>query len=265
METDPTNTTPMSSDAGENVLVISRTVFNYAVTAVVFLIVGIVIGALAFSHQPAAAIDAELLRGIVREAVADLQLTAGDPADNRFELVDNDPYLGAEDAPVVIVEFSAYACPFCGRHFTQTLAPLIENYGEYVRYVYRDFPIINPNVSFPSSLAAQCANEQGQFWAFHEVLFNNQNRLAEGLSFFRETAEDLELDIDEFIVCFEEQRYADEVQNDMLDAQLLNLTGTPSFFINGQFISGAQPYEIFERLIRRELDKLGIDYRQEAG
>lgn len=200
-----------------------------------------------------ASIDQEALERIVADAIA--KANTGNP--NRFELVDNDPYLGEEDAPIVIVEFSAYACPYCGRHFTQTLQPLLENYGQHVRYVYRDFPTINPDVSFPASMAAECANEQGKFWEFHDVLFSNQSSL--GRDLYLSTAETLGLDVPSFTACIDEQRYLDEVNADYFDGSLQDITGTPTFIINGQTISGAQPYAIFERIVLRELEKAGID------
>lgn len=192
----------------------------------------------------------------VQRIVTDALAQANRQDSKRFELVDNDPFLGDVDAAVVIVEFSAYACPFCKRHYDQTFVPLLENYGQYIRYVYRDFPTINPDVSFPAALAANCAEEQGKFWEYHELLFANQSRL--GRDYFFLAAEQLELDMAEFTVCFEEQRYLDEVNADYFDGSLNSISGTPSFFINGTSISGAQPYEIFERIVLRELDKAGI-------
>jgi protein-disulfide isomerase len=173
------------------------------------------------------------------------------------QLVNDDPYLGEADAPIVIVEFSAYACPYCGRHFQQTVAPLLENYGQYVRYVYRDFPSINPNVSFPAAMAANCAEEQGKFWEYHDVLFNNQQSLGE--AYFVQVAEELGLDMDQFNACVADQKYYDEVNTDFYDGLALGISGTPSFYINGKFYSGAQPYQFFERVIQRELNALGIE------
>lgn len=214
------------------------------------------LASLPISSAPVASsssLDEATVQRIVTEAIAQ----SGRDNTDRFEFVDDDPYLGAEDAPVVIVEFSAYACPYCGRHFIQTLQPLLDNYGQYIRYVYRDFPTINPDVSFPAALAAACANEQGKFWEYHDQLFNNQSQL--GTDFFFSVANELELDIASFTTCFEEQRYLDEVNADYFDGSLMNITGTPSFLINGQSISGAQPYNIFERVVLRELEKAGID------
>jgi protein-disulfide isomerase len=233
-------------------------ILNYLIVAAVFLMVGVALGLL-FAPSSAEALTRADIEEVVAEALAGASFA---PAivedDSRFELVDDDPYLGPEDAPVVIVEFSAFACPFCGRHFEGTLVPLMENYGDHVRYVYRDYPVINPAVSVPAAEAAQCAFEQGLFWEFHNELYRNQERLAEA-GYLNEAAVTVGLDVDAFSECVESGRMADEVQNDWLDGQIQQITGTPAFFINGQFVSGAQPYEVFERLILRELEKLGID------
>ena len=89
---------------------------------------------------------------------------------NVFALVDDDPYIGNEDAPIVIVEFSDFFCSFCKRHFDQTLTPILENYGDYIRYVYRDFAQLTAE-SQPAAAAAECADEQGVFWDFHNDFF----------------------------------------------------------------------------------------------
>lgn len=270
-----------------------RSSLNYVIIAIVFLAVG---GVMGYSLRPATAtasseaVNASDLRAIVRDelslALASLptpapasaidsastgdgsSLTAEDVraivqsaiqsagSVDRFALVDDDPYLGTEDAPIVIVEFSAYACPYCARHFQQTFVPLLENYGQYIRYVYRDYPVINPDVSIPAALAAQCASDQGKFWDYHNGLFENQSRL--GDEFFRSLASDLALDMDAFNACFDSQTYRQEIDFDYLDGSSNNISGTPAFYINGQFISGAQPYALFERIVLRELEKLGI-------
>ena len=100
-----------------------------------------------------------------------------DQGPDRFDLVDDDPYMGEADAPVVIVEFSDFFCgPIASATFDLTFAPLLENYGQYIRYVYRDFARLTAE-STPSAAAAQCAFEQGKFWEFHTDFFSNQQAL----------------------------------------------------------------------------------------
>ena len=238
----------------------SRIELNYLLIAALCFVIGILIGKAMFEApaNQAVTVDETQLRAII-ESVLDERDSGAAAADesDRFALVDDDPYLGAQDAPIVIVEFSDFFCAYCKRHFDQTFAPLLENYGEYIRYVYRDFARLTPE-STPAAAAAQCAFAQGKFWEFHGAFFENQSDL--GYDFYLKTAEDNELDIAEYTACLDEGRYIDEVDIDGFDGQIAGVRGTPGFFINGQILSGAQPYSIFERMIQRELDKAGIDY-----
>ena len=118
---------------------------------------------------------------------------AAEAVPDRFALVDDDPYLGEEDAPIVIVEFSDFFCSFCKRHFDLTFTPILENYGQYIRYVYRDFARLTAE-STPASNAAQCAFEQGKFWEIRAAFFDNQSEL--GRDFYLQTAESFELDME---------------------------------------------------------------------
>lgn len=209
-------------------------------------------------------LDEAQLRAIIASAL-DEHASAAQSADNapdRFALVDDDPYLGAVDAPVVIVEFSDFFCVYCKRHFDQTFVPLLENYGEYIRYVYRDFARLTPE-SAPAAVAARCAFAQGKFWEFHGAFFDNQQSL--GRDFYIQTAADNQLDMDIYAACLDDSVALDEVEFDGLDGQLAGVQGTPGFFVNGQILSGAQPYRIFERMIQRELDKADIDYAPVSG
>lgn len=241
------------AQAQTDVITLSRNTVNYVVIAIVFFAVGILVGAIGFGSKSATVDEA-----MIQAAVADVLIEAGimqAPADMAV-LVDDDPFLGPEDAPVVIVEFSAYACPYCGRHFQQTFEPLLENYGQYIRYVYRDFPTINPNISVPAALAANCANEQGKFWDYHNLLFNNQELL--GPDYFVQAAQELGMEMTSFNDCVQNQTYVQEVNADYGAGVSLGISGTPSFYINGKFYSGARPYEYFEAIILRELEAAGI-------
>lgn len=242
----------------------SRAGLNTAVIAVACLIIGIFIGKAAF--QPPAdqtvQVDEAQIRAIIESALAERDGGAADESADRFALVDDDPYLGEADAPVVIVEFSDFFCSYCKRHFDLTFAPLLENYGQYIRYVYRDFARLTAE-STPAAAAAQCAFAQGKFWQFRAAFFDHQSEL--GYDFYLKTAAEYELDIEEYQACLDEGRYIDEVDIDGFDGQIAGIRGTPGFFINGQILSGAQPYSIFERIIQRELDKAGIDYAPAAG
>jgi len=229
--------------------------------AAAFCVIGILIGKAAF-EAPAdqkVMVDETQLRAIIESVLDGREASAtADQESDRFALVDDDPYLGDEFAPVVIVEFSDFFCTYCKRHFDQTFRPILENYGQHIRYVYRDFARLTPE-STPAAAAAQCAFAQGKFWEFHGAFFNHQDEL--GYEFYLKTAEENQLDIEEYTACLDAGRFLGEVEVDGFDGQIAGVRGTPGFFINGQILSGAQPYSIFERMIQRELDKAGIDYR----
>ena len=238
----------------------SKVGLNYLVIAAAFFVVGLLAGRAAFA--PAAdqvvTVDEMQMRAIIDRMLDERDNgAAADDVPDRFALVDDDPYLGEEDAPIVIVEFSDFFCGYCKRHFDQTFEPLLENYGQYIRYVYRDFARLTPE-STPAAAAAQCAFQQGKFWEFRAAFFDNQSEL--GYDFYLQTAEKFELDMDRFTGCLDDGRYIDEVEIDGFDGQIAGIRGTPGFFINGQILSGAQPYSIFDRMIQRELKKAGIEF-----
>jgi len=173
--------------------------------------------------------------------------------------IDDDPFKGDEDAPVTIVEFSDFQCPFCGRFYEQTLPSIIENYVDTgkVKFVYRDLPLdsIHPNAR-SVHIAAECADEQGKFWGYHDMLFDNQSewgRLssADLQSTLTKYASDLGLESASFEACLESDAIADEVNKDTLDAARYGATGTPAFFIGNEKdgfvrITGAQPFSAFQ-------------------
>jgi protein-disulfide isomerase len=166
--------------------------------------------------------------------------------------VDDDPAFGPANAPITIIEFSDYECPFCRRWHNEVFSRLIEAYPEQVRLVYRDFPLSSLHANaFSAAEAANCANEQGAFWEFHDRLFSME--LGLGMEAYRSYASQLGLDTQSFIKCLESGRYRDEVQADYDFAADLGVRSTPTFFINGIAIVGAQPFEVFQQVIDKEL------------
>lgn len=160
--------------------------------------------------------------------------------------VDDDAIKGDVNAPVTIVEFSDFECPFCGRYVQDTYPSIVEEYIDTgkVRYVFRDFPLNFHANAQKASEAAECAGEQGMYWEMHDVLFENQNAL--GIASLKTYADELGLDTDDFDECLDSGAMADEVLQDMADGQAYGVSGTPAFFINGKLISGAQPFSAFE-------------------
>jgi len=182
--------------------------------------------------------------------------------------LDDDPVKGDPDAPVTIVEFSDFQCPFCKR-FHETTLPLIqENYIDTgkVKFVYRDFPLesIHPNGAIPAAVAAECADEQGMFWQYHDKIFQNQKnweRLAaeDVAKELKAYAQELGLNTNQFNDCLNSGKYMDEVNKDYQDAVSYGLTGTPGFFIgnekNGYIkVTGAQPYSVFQNVLDQMLE-----------
>lgn len=239
------------------VLVIPRAVFNYFVIAIVFLVLGVTIGVLWANNNAAtnkALIEQSVAAAIEAQGnvIASTNPPSLDDPNSRFTIsADNDPSIGPDDAPILIVEFSDFNCGFCKRFADNTLQPILKAYGDKVRFTYRDFPILAES-SLTAALAAQCANEQGKFWDYHNVLFSNQG------DFSRDTlvrmAGDVGVDTDVFASCLDDQKYMDEVVADYRDAQRIGIRGTPAFFINGRPISGAQAYQVFADIIEQELE-----------
>jgi len=165
---------------------------------------------------------------------------------------DGDPVYGPDSAPITIIEFSDYECAYCIKWFKQVWPQLLQEYGDKIRLVYRDFPLssFHTNAS-PAAQAANCAGEQDAYWPYHDLLFSQQ--LALGTDTYLAYAKQLNLDETQYKECLDSGRAAAEVEADYEYAANLGVTGTPTFFINGMAIVGAQPYDNFKQLIDLEL------------
>jgi len=168
--------------------------------------------------------------------------------------IDDDAIKGDVNAPVTIIEFSDFECPFCGKYVMETYPQIVKEYIETgkVRYVFRDFPLDFHANAQKAAEAAECAGEQGMYWEMHDYLFANQDYL--GISYLKGYAKDLKLDTDKFNECLDSGAMEEEVLADLLEGQSYGVSGTPGFFINGKMISGAQPYEVFVQEIEAALD-----------
>jgi protein-disulfide isomerase len=173
------------------------------------------------------------------------------PSSDRFDIpIDGQPFLGPENAPIIIVEFSDYNCGYCRKWHLETFQSLLDAYPGKIRFVYRDFPILSEE-SFNAAVAAQCAYEQGAFWGFHDALFTRSE--PKGLDTYLLFAQELGLDIQRFEVCLESDRAVEEVLQDAQFASDIGVNGTPTFFINGIPLVGAQPIENFMTIMDQEL------------
>jgi protein-disulfide isomerase len=173
-----------------------------------------------------------------------------DPPRQKVKMVSNSPSRGPADAPIQIVEFSDFQCPFCFR-VGPSLKQVFDTYGDRIHLVYREYPLPNHPNAKPASEAGLCANEQGKFWPFHDRLFASQQRL--GGSDLKQHAADLGLDAARFNACVDSHKYADQVEADIRAGNEAGVNGTPAFFINGRLLSGAQPFEEFKKIIDDEL------------
>ncbi|HVS02799.1 MAG TPA: thioredoxin domain-containing protein [Thermoanaerobaculia bacterium] len=169
----------------------------------------------------------------------------------RVEVVaDGHPARGPADAPVTLVEFSDFQCPFCAR-VVPTLDQIHESYGDKVRIVFRQFPLnIHPQAQ-KAAEASLCAHDQGKFWEMHDLMFEEQKTLS--VPDLKAKAERLGLDTATFAQCLESGKYEEQVAADLKAGAVIGVSGTPAVFINGRFLSGAQPYEAFAEIIDDEL------------
>ena len=167
-------------------------------------------------------------------------------------LLDDDPILGSEDALITIIEFGDYECPFCKQWHEEIWPQLQTTYPQMIRLVYRDFPLVGLHENaVPAAEAANCAGEQGKYWEYHDLLFQNQSSLSEEK--YTILAGELGLSISEFTTCLTNQTYATEVEGDFQEAITFGLTGTPTFFINGYRVEGVPSINDFQGIIENIL------------
>jgi protein-disulfide isomerase len=161
------------------------------------------------------------------------------------------PSLGPAEAQITIVEFSDFECPFCRRFHEETYQTLLETYPGEIRFVYRHLPLtsIHPQ-AFPAAVASMCANDQDAFWPYHDKLFSSELL---GREVYLQYAAELELDMQTFEACLDSDQHNATIQADSDFAVNLGVNSTPTFFINGLAIIGAQPFASFKQVIDKEL------------
>ena len=169
-----------------------------------------------------------------------------------FSITKNDHVRGNFDAPITLVEYSDFECPYCEKHFP-ILSKILNDYKGQVRLVYKHFPLSFHKNAQKAAEASECASEQGKFWEYHDKLFENQPG-GYSIAGFKQWASDLGLDASQFNDCFDSGKYASKVQADLVDGQNRGVGGTPATFVNGQLVSGAVPYESFKTVIDQILN-----------
>lgn len=220
----------------------------YAIMVVFAFAVGILVGYVAWGRgspvQQVAAAPAQ-----VQQPAAQ----AADPSFTRYDIpTEGYPSFGPEDAEITLVEFSDYQCPYCKRWHDEVYEPLLAAYPGKIRLVYRNLPLtsIHPQ-AMSAAVASLCADEQGAYWAFHNKLFSDEYGL--GREAYTQYATDLGLDAPAFEACLDSGKFDDFIQEDMDFALNLGVRSTPTFFVNGLAVVGAQPLDVFKQVIDKEL------------
>lgn len=195
------------------------------------------------------------LSAITGNAIANVPQNNNLPQPNAQVSTDDDAVLGSATAPITIIEFSDYQCPFCGRFYNDAFKKINEQYIKTgkAKLVYRDFPLEFHQFAQKAAEASECAHEQGKFWEYNEKLFENQQSL--DIDSLKRYAQDLSLDSGKFNSCLDSGKMANEVKKDANDGAKAGVSGTPTFFVNGVQLVGAQPFEAFEQIITQQLNK----------
>jgi protein-disulfide isomerase len=193
----------------------------------------------------------ETRRGDAVRALVDAASVEVNLEPPRHAVAADGPALGPGEAPVTIVEFSDFECPYC-RQAAPIVKELRKRYPEQIRVVYRHFPLesIHPR-SRAAALASACAEDQGRFWEFHDKVFESPHALSDAE--LRSHAEALALELARYDECIRTNAHRARIDADIAAARGVGISGTPAFLVNGVLLTGAQPIEDFERVIRREL------------
>lgn len=248
------NEYPSPTPQQEDSITFKRSHFYSALVVLAFA-VGVLVGYMAWgrnsgmSQQPAAA--------QIQPSDSSQPSVVGAPVTDtpqyvRYKIAtDGFPSLGPADAPITIVEFSDFECPFCRSFQQNTYQPLMNAYPGKIRFVYRNLPLttIHPD-AFGAAVAARCANEQNAFWPYHDKLFSSDQL---GQAVYIQYATELGLDVNAFQACLASDRNNKFIQDDSDFAANLGVNSTPTFFINGLAVIGAQPLEVFKQVIDKEL------------
>ncbi len=171
-----------------------------------------------------------------------------------LSIKNSDHILGNPNAKISVIEYSDFECPFCSKLFFEIIPKIRENFikSGKINFVYRHFPLrsIHKNAQ-KAAEASECAGEQGKFWEYHDIIFENQNLLS--LDKLKSWAIELNLNTEQFNSCLDSEKYSSRIDSDYNDGLTLGISGTPATFINGKLISGALPYEEFEKVINETL------------
>lgn len=222
---------------------------NYSI-ALAIIVVGVIIaGAIVYSGKSGDSQKEDELAKINPSAGSNQQAGGSE-----FEITGDDHVRGDINAPVTIIEFSDFECPFCQR-FHSVVQQILDDYPGQVRWVYKHFPLDSIHAEArPAAEASECASEQGRFWEFADEVFENQSRM--GTSLYKEIASQIGLDMSQFESCISSGKYRNHVESDLQEGVAAGVTGTPGSFINGEIIPGAVPYEQLKISVDQALSDL---------
>src|SRR5215216_2846775 len=247
----PVDTELESEIQGDDTFTFKRSHF-YAVITVLAFAVGVLLGYVVWGFDPS---GERVLTAQVADQpsgpIAEAPVTQ-EPRFVRYDIPSEGFYsIGPEDAPITIVEFSDYQCPFCRRWHDEVYEPLLASYPGQIKLVYRNLPLtsIHPD-ALSAAEAAMCAGEQDAYWPYHEKLFSSDSL---GRQIYIHYAQELSLNMTTFEACMTEHKYQEAIQIDSDFAIDMGIRSTPTFFINGLAVVGAQPLDVFKQVIDKEL------------
>ena len=268
----------MTSENFENIIkknekIIKKSTFNVLIITIIITI-GITsfLGGSYISNLDSNQISQEELDATIAKLelkILQNKLPANQPIAELKISADNDPIIGNSNAPITIIEFSDFQCPFCAKFHIQTLPKIMDEYIKEgkVKLVFRDFPIqsIHSNALL-ASVAAECANEEGKFKEMHDKLFENQNEwnnknTDDVIILFNQYSSEMGIEKEKFDSCIKNGKYIKEIQKDLEDGRTYGISGTPGFFIGNNEIGfielkGAHPFENFKNVIDTQLEKI---------
>jgi protein-disulfide isomerase len=226
----------------------------YSVLVVLAFAVGVLVGYVAWGRETAsvAAVPETTAQQPSNNNPAGVISSPTPRAYVRYDVpTEGFPSIGPEDAEIVVVEFSDFQCPFCRKFHQETYQALLDAYPGQIRFVYRNLPLtqIHPD-AMGAAVASLCANDQDAYWDYHDKLFTGELL---GEAVYVQYATDLGLDVEEFTACLSSGKHDQFIQDDMGFSLGLGVQSTPTFFINGLALVGAQPLSSFQQLIDLEL------------
>jgi protein-disulfide isomerase len=235
----------------EDTITFKRSHF-YAVLTVLAFATGVLLGYVVWGMESTGGIaQSSLASGQVSGPVVEAPVTQ-QPQYTRYDIPTGNSYaIGPANAPITIVEFSDYQCPFCRRWHAEVYEPLLAAYPGKIRLVYRNLPLtsIHPD-AFAAAEAAMCAGEQDVYWKYHDKLFSSETL---GNNAYIQYAQELGLNMSTFEACLSDHKYQKAIESDSDFAINLGIRSTPTFFINGLALVGAQPLDVFKQVIDKEL------------